>query len=499
VARAEIAALERRDVPIFRVATDGTDLVLDSGGTIPRLFRESGDRAARARALALDAEGIRVQADVACAAIAVVRASIARPAPRPFGGTVANDDQLLEEADAIGRTLEATHRPWTEGHGVTWMGLAPIEGADPRTARIGVRDIGHGSYAGRCGVALFLGALARASGEGRYRDLAERAVLPTLLSFRERRLRETWVQHAGLGVASGVGGAIHGLVTAGASLSHPEWLLVARDLAAAVTPAQLEADRNLDLMSGAAGYLLALLALYRATGAADVLERAEVCGRHLLRARVQDVSSGHRVWVTAVGRRPTTGVPHGSAGIAFALAQLYRAAGGEDFLAAVAEAQAFERDLYVPARSNWRESSDEHGADSWCSWCHGAAGIGLARLGCVDVLPEARLRADVEAAVTATQAALHATDGEDTLCCGALGRAELLFRAAPFLRRPELADDARRALGSVLARAHQASQGQGLRVAQMLRPGLFQGLAGTGLALLGARANGERLRVLMFE
>ena len=72
---------------------------------------------------------------------------------------------------------------------------------------------------------------------------------------------------------------------------------------------------------------------------------------------------------------------HGAAGFAYALSSLAEASGREDFADAAAECIAFEDSSYDAARHNWPDLRGG-GAPAWpCQWCHGAPGIGLARLG----------------------------------------------------------------------------------------------------------------------
>src|SRR5262249_60602800 len=75
-----------------------------------------------------------------------------------------------------------------------------------------------------------------------------------------------------------------------------------------------------------------------------------------------------------------SGMCHGLAGFAYALASLAAARGREDFADAAAECIAFEDQSYDPARPNWPDLRAA-GQPVWpCQWCHGAPGIGLARL-----------------------------------------------------------------------------------------------------------------------
>ena len=56
------------------------------------------------------------------------------------------------------------------------------------------------------------------------------------------------------------------------------------------------------------------------------------------------------------------------------------AAGREDFAAAASECLAFEDSSYDAERHNWPDLRGGGAPTFPCQWCHGAPGIGLARL-----------------------------------------------------------------------------------------------------------------------
>ena len=115
-----------------------------------------------------------------------------------------------------------------------------------------------------------------------------------------------------------------------------------------------------------------------------------------------------------------------------------------------------------------------------CNWCHGAVGIGLARLGGYRIGDDRETEAEIECAVA--RAIEEPLSVRDHLCCGNFGRLELLFYAGSQLRRPRLI---------ALARERAA-----MRLRETVRGfcwligtdaenlGFFQGLAGIGYELL---------------
>ncbi|MDQ5853873.1 MAG: hypothetical protein M3380_17770, partial [Chloroflexota bacterium] len=131
------------------------------------------------------------------------------------------------------------------------------------------------------------------------------------------------------------------------------------------------------IIAGTAGASLGLLSLQRAAPDAEILQRAVACGRHLVEARVM-AETGYRAWPT-IGGKCLTGFSHGAAGI------------------------AYEASVFAPDAGNWPDFRHEEQPAFMSAWCHGAAGIGLARLGGLPLLDTAGIRADVEAALQTTQ------------------------------------------------------------------------------------------------
>lgn len=141
---------------------------------------------------------------------------------------------------------------------------------------------------------------------------------------------------------------------------------------------------------------------------------------------------------------------------------------------------------------NWAEIAGGEESTFGASWCHGAPGIGLARLGTLTALNTVSVRRDIEMALRTTQQ--MGGSGLDHLCCGTRGRAELLFTAARRLERPELITQATAWIKQICARA--AKRGGFFLDPSLprwaLHPELFQGTSGIGYTLL-RQANPDML------
>jgi len=118
------------------------------------------------------------------------------------------------------------------------------------------------------------------------------------------------------------------------------------------------------------------------------------------------------------------------------------------------------------------------------SWCHGAPGIGLARLGSLSIFDTPEIREEIAVALNTTLQ--FGLQNIDHLCCGNCGRIEVLLVAAQKLLRPDLVETVKKQANWVVARAKQVG---GFHLFPQLpkdvyNPGFFQGTAGIGYEFL---------------
>jgi type 2 lantibiotic biosynthesis protein LanM len=495
ILRAELAALSQFDIPHFSAITGSDRLEID-GQTIEGFLVDS-----YAETLMfireLSEEDLARQLEIIDIALHTLRTpdfdtpQVAKPqtAPsirseeppveRPFDA-----GEFIHEAERIAATLR--RRSIRAGNGIGWFGL----GGEALQIELAGEDL----YAGKTGIALFLAALDHVQGRDRHRDLILQAT---------QAARADWInpEITGIGGASGLGSTLYTLAALGRLTGDDDFAVDALRLAKRLTPEAIASDKNLDVLSGTAGALLGLLALFDQTGEAALLATAEACGRHLLESRV-DAVGGTKAWLTLT-EQPMTGFSHGAAGNAYALLRLYQASGREEYLEAARSAIAYEDALFVPESGGWPDLRPTLANDGprgpGASWCHGAPGIGLARLGGLPMLDSTAIRQDIAFSVAAVG------DGRllanDQVCCGNLGRLETQIVASDRLSDPRLLDEARRKAMRIVARAQDAG---GYRLFQPLHtrafiPGFFQGVSGIGYQLLRLAAPQTLPSVLLWE
>jgi len=479
----EVAALEDGDIPYFQIACDGRSLCDAAGVLVEDFATEPSLTRVRRRIRDLSGSDLRRQTTIIRSAFAISAIDaphsdtvLQMPSRRMNG-----DTDFLGLAKRIADDLHANAIFGADGS-TSWIGPMSF----PQTDRVEYQVVGASLYDGVCGIAVFLAALHRVTGKTVYRDRARASLasLVAVLGSGDEPLKGAWAGRMGLGGAAGIGSVIYGLAVCADLLGDDDCLAMARSAVSLVDPGWIEADGRLDLMSGSAGLIHALLGSGGVETGTAGLDLALAGARRLM--HMQDKAGG---WPT-IGPRPILGMSHGSAGIALALDRLGSHCGDPAMTRAAFRGYAFESARYDPARGNWPDLRPTLGAvieerPDLVAWCHGATGIAVSRL--------AALRLDAGRAVLLDDAvrALDATAriGQtevDTLCCGNAGRAYALMVAGLQLNDPswtKIGTDLMRSVGDRFARRGHFGMFMGISD-RVSSPGLFRGTTGIGYTFL---------------
>jgi type 2 lantibiotic biosynthesis protein LanM len=468
----ERRAIERLDVPYFSVLCDGVDLRCEGRVVVCRHFAQSGLHTALARAERLSEEDLNAQSARLVRALGeTVTSRFAQPAPR--------EERDNERALALARwiALELVARADRTGDALTWRYQLD---ADQQSAWEH-----HALYGGTIGPALLFAALAAASGDtdakNEWRQHARGALRPLRLAIEGDRLLagSTPVSIGGL---TGLGSIVYGLTVAGSLVDDTQLLDLASHVAASIAP-RIDPDDHLDVLDGAAGAALALLALFDATGDPEVLRLATACGDHLIQ---RAVSTGDGLaWPSPDGTR-LVGFAHGAAGVSYALARLFCSTGAKRFRDAARLGCQFVQGHFLPLAGNYAMAAPAGDASpgrgrTMLSWCHGTPGIVPSLGPPLDICEKTAMLSQFDLALR--------TLGRDEplqvdhLCCGASGRVEALLTSGRALGRTDLVRNAWQLADAVATRAaargHFRLSGDGVEY-RVFDPGFFRGLSGVG-------------------
>ncbi len=476
---AERAAMARLDVPHFHAPVAEAVLHLEDGSPIAGYLPDAGLTRLRSRLMGFGAA--ELARELGFIDSALVRPLLATAPPRPTAALAAPVDAPALRAAALSlvERLDAT-AIWGDDGSATWMDAS----LDASHDCLSWRPLPPGLGDGVAGLALVLAALERTA--------------PSADLNRIRRLRRGAQRHLALGLAQvaaqplgGVTGApsvAYALAQVAALTGDSSALDLAGRVVASMALEAIAADEVLDVVGGAAGTLLCLVAVRRIAEAAGkpAVAQAATLRIRACAARLAAASADTRDGLLpTVAGRVLTGLSHGQSGFALAIARLREGDGAAALQPMARAALAFERGQRDLAADNWRDLRPDVAEPCSCAWCHGAPGIGLVR---------AVLRAQGEAdpaLLEDLQMAARSTAAEpdavlDHLCCGNLGLLACTQGLAEALDDPGLMAQAEQRAARVLARA-QARGGfstlLGAPAAQQSL-GLFTGLAGVSYALL---------------
>lgn len=449
VAEAELEALHRGDIPRFAVAAGETG-VFDSGCLLAAdLVDRSGVAAIRLRLDNMTPEQLDLERDIIRASFGAARSGgiLSAPAAIDLGSArPLSPDEALDEAIHIGRSVANAARRRPNGE-PAWIGVA----YETSIAGPAVVALDEGLYQGTTGIAVFLAALHRATGDRRWADLAESALNDARRLARETPAGETaaTVKQLGLGLG-GIGGLVYGLTLAGDLLGSKPIVDDAVRLASWIDPTAVESED--DLLGGSIGAVPGLLALHGRGAMAGSRDAIEACCRPM------------RADISLAG---VDGYGHGQAG-----AVATRALAGD-----------FSNSMPLQVEPLMR-CVDSSSPDGPVGWCKGPIGHALGRFALRARLAAVRA-SDIAELDRAVDVAIAAPLALDQLCCGLFGGVEALLVASRH-GRGDLAEKA-----GVLARAliSRARGEGGFRLLAGLpagigNAGLFQGTSGIGYTLL---------------
>jgi type 2 lantibiotic biosynthesis protein LanM len=459
VLAADAAAIRRGDVPFFKGAANSRSIWTSSGEEIPRVFQETGHDSIVRRVKRLDRREIDAQIDAIRLTFSlssfVPGAGPGRPQAREAAPR--EDDLRLATATALGDRL-IDRAIVTRGH-IHWLGRTSVG------ERFAAALVGPGLYGGIGGIGIFFAELARKTGAERHRRTA-------LLCLETMRAADHMAA-SGIGAFDGMSGCVYAdlVMSRALGVAHSPKL---RAVLAKV-PGLVGGDRMFDLIGGASGGLLVAL---RAASVPDLAETAEAaahaCARHLL-DHAAEMEHGI-AWRSPAFETPLTGLAHGSCGIGMALGEYAAVFGDEEAWDTMSKAFDYAAASFDAEIGLWRDLRSEKGA--MIAWCHGAAGMVLARQRIAELAP-GRLGASARADIATGLDAMLRQPGPraDSICHGRGGNWEPLWRGEP----------RHRALADLEAARLCADWHQGMPLGGDMTeptPDLMNGLAGVGLQLL---------------
>jgi lantibiotic modifying enzyme len=391
VVRSEFSALERGDIPVFGYSPYSHQIRDEDGQALGSIFVRTGYRGMFERLTAPES-WVTAQEQA-------IRRSLRSSTP-------VSRTPLEWARDTLDRALELT------------------EVTSP-TARRNAALVGlHNGHAGLA-VAFALGHVV--FGDRRY--LHHACNLLARDEAASQRLGRENDSGAYVGLAS-VGFAADLVVE---MLGDERALDIAYHVGRAISARALHSRSKFDVHTGTAGEIIVLNRLFRRFGEADFFYAALVRGEYL--AATADEDGDARYWKSSLNQRPLAGLAHGQSGIALAFRSL-EMLGGPKY-AAAEQALRWEARQFDTKVGDWLDYRYRGlGLRSAPrAWCNGSAGILMASLVGGGAWNDMLIRA-LESVRSAELKNLW------SLCCGAMGRADVLVSAAMLKGDPQLLSEA---------------------------------------------------------
>lgn len=208
-----------------------------------------------------------------------------------------------------------------------------------------------------------------------------------------------------------------------------------------------------DVLNGSSGTLLGLLRIHSLSRDSRLLKVIERYVDGLL-SKMKSGKLGVHWDRNELHMRSLCGFSHGASGLAYVFMELAHYFANPSFYEVARQAFLYEKQYFNTEYGNWRDlrgplkSGFEHEVDEayergdrdfffpnqyMCAWCHGAPGIGLAKLRAIETqLDDTSLRADLSICLQTTWLSFNGETshlGSGCLCHGTAGNAELFLAA----------------------------------------------------------------------
>jgi type 2 lantibiotic biosynthesis protein LanM len=475
----EKQALERSDIPFFHAYSHSTDLTGNSEQTIESILSSPSYDDVIARLQQLDNDTLDRQ-------ISIIHSSfysslkdkdldlsklqnvetVVEPIPN------LTEEKILAEAIDLAEELKQK-AIYGSNNTVAWIGLEYI----PKLDLDRFQTLSLSLDSGCCGIAIFLAALSKVTGDREYEKLA----LDSLQFFRQfiqkSKLRSpesdaNAIDNHKIVVTKELAATIYTFVRLAEFLNEPSLLEDAQTISSWLTVDRLTGEDLSDNSGDIAGIILGLLSLYEVVPSPELLIQAKNWGKHLLDKRVV-TDDKYLVWQTPK-ENILTGYSHGIAEINHALLRLYTATQDDLFLVAAKEAINYQQNILFANKKD---------LDSKCEVSN-LSGIALSLLGSLTVVDTKEIARELEDILEEIQSSKLKV--LDNLAIGNFSDIEILLVAARQLNRSKLRDIAQHRIAQILSKKEQLGSFQLLPnlPVEVYHPGFSLGKAGIGYELL---------------
>lgn len=382
-------------------------------------------------------------------------------------------NMLVAEAEKIGKKL--INLAYISKKDITWISLTV--GAQ---GLLSISPLGMDLYSGLPGIMLFFGYLGKITGEKRYYNIVKK-----ILYSIKYQINANKVLIDSIGAFSGWGGIIYSLIHISKIMNDESVVQFIlnnlNDVSNLITK-----DTAFDIIGGSAGCIINLISLYEITKSVQILDMAIACGNHLIK-NAKSMKKGIGWLVPIGGYKALAGFSHGSGGISYALYKLSAVTKISNFEQYAFDSLIYERSLFNKKAENWIDlrQSDLESKDYkfLTAWCHGAVGIGMSRLGILEIKKnEKTIEDEINIALRTT--INYGFGNNHSLCHGDMGNIDFILKVMEIIKDKELCKQTEQFKKKIYYHIKQYGYISGLPARTLETVGLMLGISGIGYGLL---------------
>ncbi|WP_196592550.1 type 2 lanthipeptide synthetase LanM [Pectinatus sottacetonis] len=435
----EFLSIKNLDIPYFKYKANKKNLILSSNNVIPNFFNKTSFDILIHTISNLSYQNIEEQCFLIKKSYKILKdlkTTNHNPLALPINDSILKQSTYKKNILEVRDSLMSKKIDYQKS--VTWNQLELINNSTYITKIMGL-----GLYEGTAGIAIFLAATKKIFSSKNTNDIVYKILKPINEYFGTINT-ENSLNNANLGIANGLGGEIYTLTLTDYLMETNFFYKNTMNLIKNISDNTIFNDTILDVIGGCAGLLLSLLALYNKNPHEQILDLAIKCGNHLLNNRYTG-SNGLRAWknkqIISENNQPLCGFAHGASGISYALIKLFKLTKIKKFLYAAEEGIIYENSIILKKTACWpdlrKSQTEKH--KLYNAWCNGAAGILITRLEALNLINKELINADINRAINII---INMPSKNNSLCCGTLGKVDVLLSASKKLLRPDLATTA---------------------------------------------------------
>nr|WP_315032433.1 lanthionine synthetase LanC family protein [uncultured Chryseobacterium sp.] len=386
-----------------------------------------------------------------------------------------------------------------DSNGIYWETWSPIHFLEKNYSK----EVLAGLYNGNAGILLYLMEVF---------SITQDEKLRTILQKSADWLTHYCAHHStkDYGFYSGIGGISYVLIKASQLLNDKQYLQAALHSMKEASSLTETGPLNLDLLSGTAGTLLALLHLFNETEDQGVLDQIKILLKQLI-DHFHFAKKGGISWGKAYRYIDCLcGLSHGASGISWVLFEVSAYFSNKELEILAKQAYLYEKAYFDHSENNWPDFRKDlfsgeqiksavvdfaENEQPWSeptymsAWCHGAPGIGMSRLRMYEITGDKVYLDEAHAALENT---ISNTEylGNFSLCHGIGGNAYLpvMFLTSGYAKNDNLNTLLEKYVGYAIRQKTQLGHYLSGRVKDFNKQdiSLFNGSSGIGYFMLFA-------------